>query len=177
MIRRPPRTTLTDTLFPYTTLFRSAPTPGKRCPPRLMAEIQPLSAFTAGERRGIRYVLADIDDTLTSHGRLTAAAYTALEQLEAAGFRVIPITGRPAGWCDMIARFWPVAGIVGENGALYMQYDREERRMHRRFFQSDAERRAARAKLATLSETILREVPGTALASDQQYSDCDLAIA
>src|SRR3546814_3366716 len=25
MIRRPPRSTLTDTLFPYTTLFRSAP--------------------------------------------------------------------------------------------------------------------------------------------------------
>src|SRR3546814_19135734 len=27
MIRRPPRSTRTDTLFPYTTLFRSAPTP------------------------------------------------------------------------------------------------------------------------------------------------------
>src|SRR3546814_12407361 len=27
MIRRPPRTTHTDTLCPYTTLFRSAPTP------------------------------------------------------------------------------------------------------------------------------------------------------
>src|SRR3546814_3747227 len=29
MIRRPPRSTRTDTLFPYTTLFRSAP---RRCP-------------------------------------------------------------------------------------------------------------------------------------------------
>src|SRR3546814_18242068 len=28
MIRRPPRSTRTDTLFPYTTLFRSAPTYG-----------------------------------------------------------------------------------------------------------------------------------------------------
>src|SRR3546814_15446484 len=28
MIRRPPRSTRTDTLFPYTTLFRSAPAPG-----------------------------------------------------------------------------------------------------------------------------------------------------
>src|SRR3546814_12828509 len=27
MIRRPPRSTLTDTLFPYTTLFRSGPLP------------------------------------------------------------------------------------------------------------------------------------------------------
>src|SRR3546814_8202492 len=29
MIRRPPRSTRTDTLFPYTTLFRSAETPRK----------------------------------------------------------------------------------------------------------------------------------------------------
>src|SRR3546814_9873840 len=28
MIRRPPRSTLTDTLFPYTTLFRSTEQPG-----------------------------------------------------------------------------------------------------------------------------------------------------
>src|SRR3546814_7229717 len=36
LIRRPPRTTRTDTLFPYTTLFRSATTPeepGKFPPP------------------------------------------------------------------------------------------------------------------------------------------------
>src|SRR3546814_6770320 len=35
MIRRPPRSTRTDTLFPYTTLFRSADSaslPGKLCP-------------------------------------------------------------------------------------------------------------------------------------------------
>src|SRR3546814_20356155 len=30
MIRRPPRSTRTDTLFPYTTLFRSGPRPGRR---------------------------------------------------------------------------------------------------------------------------------------------------
>lgn len=156
--------------------IRSAPTSGKRCSFRLMADIHPLSAFSAADRRGIRYILTDIDDTLTTHGRLTAEAYTALERLDAAGFAVIPITGRPAGWCDMIARFWPVAGIVGENGALYMRYDRAAKVMHRRFFQSDAERRAARQKLAMLAETILREVPGCALASDQQYRECDLAI-
>src|SRR3546814_4626112 len=32
MIRRPPRSTRTDTLFPYTTLFRSAPEGGGRRP-------------------------------------------------------------------------------------------------------------------------------------------------
>ncbi|WP_370151783.1 HAD-IIB family hydrolase [Ferrovibrio sp.] len=141
-----------------------------------MAEIRPLSDFPTGDRSGIRYILTDIDDTLTTHGRLTAAAYAALERLQAAGFRVIPITGRPAGWCDMIARFWPVDAIVGENGALAMRYDRDARRMHRTFFQSEAGRAAARRKLAALAETILHAVPGTALASDQQYRECDLAI-
>src|SRR3546814_13230909 len=32
MIRRPPRSTRTDTLFPYTTLFRSAFSPGNTVP-------------------------------------------------------------------------------------------------------------------------------------------------
>src|SRR3546814_15291343 len=34
MIRRPPRSTRTDTLFPYTTLFRSGPAPAIGRPPR-----------------------------------------------------------------------------------------------------------------------------------------------
>lgn len=141
-----------------------------------MQTIRPLSDFPAPSRQAVRYVLTDIDDTITSHGRLEAAAYAALERLTQAGFVVVPITGRPAGWCDMIARFWPVDAVVGENGAFYMRYDRAKRKMNRRFWLDDAERRAARAKLASLGERILREVAGTAYASDQQYRECDLAI-
>ena len=56
-------------------------------------------------------------------GRITAEAYAAMERLRAAGLLLIPITGRPAGWCDHIARMWPVDAVVGENGALYMRHD------------------------------------------------------
>src|SRR3546814_14551396 len=53
MIRRPPRSTRTDTLFPYTTLFRSVPFPpaGGRSIPR--ARPAPASATPApvGDRR------------------------------------------------------------------------------------------------------------------------------
>jgi hypothetical protein len=56
----------------------------------------------------LRGVLLDIDGTITTAGRLGAAAYDALERLQSAGLWVIPVTGRPAGWCDTIARFWPV---------------------------------------------------------------------
>ncbi len=67
-----------------------------------------LSAFSADVLRDVRGVFLDIDDTLTTYGSLTAAAYAALERLAAAGIITVPITGRPAGWCDHIARMWPV---------------------------------------------------------------------
>ena len=73
----------------------------------------------------IEGVLTDIDETVSSHGRLTAEAYGAMEALKNAGFRVVPVTGRPAGWCDHIARFWPVDAVVGENGAFWMWHDHQ----------------------------------------------------
>ena len=82
--------------------------------------MQPLAKFAVSARRAVSAVLTDIDDTLTEHGRLPAAAYAALERLRAAGLIVVPVTGRPAGWCDLIARQWPVDGVVGENGAFYV---------------------------------------------------------
>lgn len=121
-------------------------------------------------------VLTDIDDTLTTDGKLPAAAYSALEQLALAGLKIVPITGRPAGWCDMIARFWPVAGVVGENGAFYFSYDHKERLMRQKFFASAEERRQNRIRLDALRERILREVPGAGIASDQLYREADLAV-
>ena len=138
--------------------------------------MKPLSAFSADVRREVRGVFLDIDDTLTTDGSLTAVAYDALERLAAAGILMVAITGRPAGWCDHIARMWPVEGVVGENGAFYFRYDRVRRRMHKRFLASDGERHEARARLESLKETILAEVPGSAVASDQHYRECDLAI-
>lgn len=121
-------------------------------------------------------VLTDIDDTITTDGQLPADAYAMLEKLTDAGLLVIPITGRPAGWCDMIARFWPVAGVVGENGALAMRYDRKARKMRRVLNMDGAKRDENRSKLTALAEQILTDIPGAALASDQQYREADLAI-
>jgi hypothetical protein len=126
--------------------------------------------------RGVEFVFTDIDDTLTSEGRLTARAYAAMERLSEAGVKIIPITGRPAGWCDHIARFWPVDAVVGENGAFWFRYDRRRRRMTKRFRASDAERAANRQRLQAIGAKILAAVPGTALATDQLYREADLAI-
>jgi HAD superfamily hydrolase (TIGR01484 family) len=138
--------------------------------------MRPLAEMPDAVRRGIRGVLADIDETLSTRGRITAAAYAAMERLRAAGKRVIPITGRPAGWCDHIARMWPVDAVVGENGAFWMRYDEGARKLLRRFVVDDATRAANRARLAAISERIVAAVPGCALASDQLYREADLAI-
>ena len=136
----------------------------------------PLASMPDGVRRAIRGVLTDIDETLSTHGRLTAEAYSAIEQLRAAGKLVIPITGRPAGWCDHIARMWPVDAVVGENGALYMRYDTAVRKLERRFVVDEATRRGHRDRLAAIAGKIVAAVPGSALASDQNYRETDVAI-
>lgn len=136
----------------------------------------PLAAWPLAQRRRIGFVLTDIDDTLTLHGRLPAVAYAAMERLAEAGIKVIPITGRPAGWCDHIARMWPVEGVVGENGAFWFRYDPERRKLVRRFLVDETTRAANRERLKAVAERILAEVPGTALASDQLYREADVAI-
>jgi len=134
--------------------------------------VKPLSDLRAAAR--LRGLLFDIDDTLTSDGRLTAEAYTALERLHAARRLAVAVTGRPAGWCDHIARMWPVHAVVGENGAFYFSY--ESGKLHKRFQDGDAERAAKRARLGAIAERILAAVPGSAFASDQAYRETDLAI-
>ena len=140
------------------------------------ARMRPLREMPDASRRRLRGVMTDIDDTLTTEGRLTAAAYAALHRLAAAGLEVVPITGRPAGWCDHIARMWPVAGVVGENGAFWMRYDLRSRRLVKRFLAPDEKRAEQRARLEHVARRILGEVPGSALATDQLYRECDLAI-
>ncbi len=138
--------------------------------------MKPFDEFPSALKPQIRYVLTDIDDTLTVAGRIPAAAYGAMERLTGAGVHVVPITGRPAGWCDHIARMWPVAAVVGENGAFYFRYHEPRRQMIRRFWRSDGQRRADRKALKRLAQTILGRIPGAALSADQGYREADLAI-
>jgi HAD superfamily hydrolase (TIGR01484 family) len=138
--------------------------------------MQSLDHFPIPARRLIRGVLADIDDTLTTDGKLTAAAYAALERLHDTGLIVVPVTGRPAGWCDHIARMWPVDAVVGENGAFYFHYDGAARKLLKRFLTPEAERATNRQRLSVLRDRILAAVRGSAVASDQLYREADLAI-
>jgi hydroxymethylpyrimidine pyrophosphatase-like HAD family hydrolase len=110
--------------------------------------MKPWQDFPPALARSVHTVLTDIDDTLTTHGRLLPAAYQAMADLQQVGLRVIPVTGRPAGWCDLIARTWP----VGDDRSQMAQ------------------------RLVAVRDRILREVPGAGVASDQFCRWYDLAI-
>jgi hypothetical protein len=136
----------------------------------------PIAEMPSHVAKTLQGVFFDIDDTFTTHGKIGPLPFKAIWSLKQAGLKVVPITGRPAGWCDHIARMWPVDGVVGENGALYFWYDQKERKLKKRFMDPDPVRAEKRRRLSLVKEEILRCVPGTALASDQQYREADLAI-
>jgi HAD superfamily hydrolase (TIGR01484 family) len=138
--------------------------------------MQPLYAFGLKERKKIKFVLTDIDDTLTLNQRLPEVAYTAMEKLWISGIKVIPITGRPGGWCDHMARMWPIDGIVGENGAFYFHYLQEKRKMARRYWKPLQQRQNDHIVLKAIEKRILNECPGARVSSDQTYREADLAI-
>jgi hypothetical protein len=126
------------------------------------------------ELKNVRGVCLDIDDTLSTHGKLTAEAYSALWKLKETGFYVVPITGRPAGWCDHFARFWPVDAIVGENGAFaFFMKDGVRKRIDT---PTQDKPEALKHRLKALAEKIRARFPHARWASDQDYREYDLAI-
>jgi len=137
----------------------------------------PIRSLTLGELNedaDLVGILCDIDDTLTHHGRLVPAAFAALAEAQARGLRVVPVTGRPYGWADQIARMWPVDGVVAENGGLWCWMG--DRKLELGFVQDSATRQHNRTRLDALAATILDAVPGCALASDQAFRALDLAV-
>src|SRR3546814_2617716 len=69
MIRRPPRSTRTDTLFPYTTLFRSHVFSSSRTPGRCRARERRLAPARRGGARAAPPRRAHRADRAGQHGR------------------------------------------------------------------------------------------------------------
>lgn len=132
--------------------------------------MKPLSDFA----HKIQFLLTDIDDTITTNGQLSSEAYSAISKLKQHGIKVIPVTGRPAGWCDMIARFWPIDAVIGENGGLYYRYF--EKKMHRWNFSDEKTLAENQKKLQVIAAEIKQKVPNAAISADQFCRKYDLAI-
>lgn len=78
----------------------------------------PVERMDSREAKALTGVLFDLDDTFLDRGRLLPEAYQALFDLADAGLDLVLVTGRPAGWARLLARMWPVAAAVSENGAI-----------------------------------------------------------
>ena len=135
--------------------------------------MEPFSSIQPQRAQKLRYVLCDIDDTITTGGKLPAESYAALWRLHDAGYGVIPVTGRPAGWCDLIVRQWPVTAVVGENGA-FVYYFREGRRLT--FTHPSVADGDIQGRLAAVRDACLAGVPGCRVSKDQFARIYDVAI-
>lgn len=88
--------------------------------------MKPIASLSATEAARLRGVCFDLDDTLLDHGHLREETYSALFRLREAGLSLYGVTGRPAGWAEVLARLFPVQAVVAENGAVVCAR-REER--------------------------------------------------
>ena len=80
----------------------------------------PLSQISSThDLTNIRLVATDMDGTLTTEGKFTAALLQALADLTASGIKVLIVTGRSAGWVSGLVSYLPVAGAIAENGSLF----------------------------------------------------------
>ncbi|MBT3276318.1 MAG: HAD-IIB family hydrolase, partial [Spirochaetales bacterium] len=135
--------------------------------------MRPIQDIDKGTLSGIKFICTDIDDTLTRDGKLKPEAYQALWSLHDADLKVIPVTGRPAGWCDLIARQWPVDAVVGENGAFAFYL--EDSFLNHMYFPAIASQESGR-RLDELLDVIRKEIPECRVSKDQFSRKFDLAI-
>ncbi len=123
----------------------------------------------------IKIIFCDIDDTISSNGKILPETYSSLWDLYKKNIKIVPITGRCAGWVDHIARFWPVFGVIGENGALYMYMDNKNQ-LRRRYYLENFQVQESKRKLELIKSEVLTRFPTCKVASDQPYREFDLAI-
>lgn len=123
----------------------------------------------------IRYVFTDVDDTLTTKGKLLSETLSAMYRLKEQGFIIVPVTGACAGWCDQIIRLWPVDAVIGENGAFVMQLN-DQQQLNIQFWDDESKMKAEQQKLEMIIGEMLHKTPGLSFSKDHSYRLCDVAV-
>lgn len=122
-----------------------------------LQSMQPLSKLPTEELAALLGVCFDLDDTLLDDGRLSVAALDALYRLRQAGLILIGATGRPAAWGQVLARQWPVSGMITENGIIGLVQRQGRIEVLDRI--TGAERQERRAALAALVGELRQAFP------------------
>lgn len=129
----------------------------------------PFRGFSDAEKSRIDCIISDVDDTITSGGRLLPEALAALYSAKEAGFKIVLLTGGSAGWADVYARQWPVDGVIAESGALLISKHDGLIIYHRNPLIDEAEYRSRR-------ENFISGIDPQILSSDQYARLYDVAI-
>ena len=119
-------------------------------------------------------VFSDLDDTLTDSSFILPSTLQAIHDLSQAGFKVVIVSGRPAGWADSLMRLIPLDSVIFENGAGLMW--RENNKILTQCLASGAPLKSPQNVLEELFSKIKREIPQAKLATDQSYRLFDYAI-
>jgi HAD superfamily hydrolase (TIGR01484 family) len=120
--------------------------------------------ITAEQAARLRGVAFDLDDTLLDHGRLLEGTYSALFRLQEAGLSLYGVTGRPAGWADVLTRLFPVEAVIAENGAITCV--RRGSKVELVDSVDGATRKLRSARLAELLESFTKSFPDFVLSDD-----------
>ncbi len=120
-------------------------------------------------------LFTDVDETLTWEGRLPPETFSALAALQQAGISVVPVTGACAGWCDCLIRTWPIDSIIGENGAFFIDRDKQGK-LSPTFAVSETERKESWLRLQTLKKEVLIRFPQAFETADQAFRKTDIAF-
>ena len=137
--------------------------------------MQALSTWPLQQRRQVRGILTDIDDTFNSHGKLTVASLDALDRARLAGLRRIAVTGRPTYWTLPLLRLCDFDAVIAENGASAFWIDGKGRQQA--LYYADAEiRRQHRQQLFEFADIMRQHFPEVLPAADADQRIGDLAF-
>ena len=134
-----------------------------------------LEQLSSTQLAPIKYILTDVDDTLTWESDLPTATYQAMSNLIEAGYVLIPVTGGCAGWSDLMARIWPVSGVITEGGACFLQ-KQISGKLEYHYWHTAEEMQAKKLELLSEVEALLPEFAPLKLAQDQAYRLTDVAV-
>jgi len=132
-----------------------------------------LSDISREEAANIKFLLTDVDDTITTNGKLKPDALSALYRLQEAGIRTICVTGGSAGWGDTYLRQWPIEAVLSESGALCLY---REKGAIRHFVHPSIVQDGYAQRVEHLIQEVQATVPNAKLSSDQFARIYDVAF-
>ena len=134
-----------------------------------MNEGLPFKGFSPEQAEGIKLFISDVDDTITTDGKLYPETLRSLWRLKRSGRMVVLLTGGSAGWADAYIRQWPVDAVIAESGAVLLCYGKDGKIKYSNNPEIDNDVLRKKASL-------LKMASGLTLSSDQYARMFDVAF-